>query len=208
MGGLDHVPDDVRTAAKALRYRNTVLVYLHVGATELFTDQWLYVHSPELLVGRITNFRNWVPQLYGDAQTSIVALEYWCDDTDPLWSARDERLVAQARMEAQATGLLGNAPVLDGFVYRVRRCYPVYEAGYKQHLDRVMGFLGGLQGITPIGRYGAFKYNNQDHSILMGILAAQNILDNAGHDLAAINTDYESYQESASIAEAGLAATS
>jgi protoporphyrinogen oxidase len=206
--GLDDVPEEVRTAAKALRFRNTVLVYLHVDATDLFADQWLYVHSPELRVGRITNFRNWVPQLYGDAQTSIVALEYWCHDDEPLWSARDERLVAQARMEAQATGLLGNAAVLDGFVYRVRRCYPVYQAGYKQHLDRVMDFVGGLKGITPIGRYGAFKYNNQDHSILMGILAAQNIADNAGHNLAAINTDYESYQESASIGESGLAATS
>jgi protoporphyrinogen oxidase len=205
--GLDQVPDDVRAAAKALKYRNTVLVYLHVGSTTLFTDQWLYLHSPELLAGRITNFRNWVPQLYGNAQTSILALEYWCNDQDPLWSAPDQRFLAQARMEAHTTGLLGNAPVLDSFVYRIRRCYPVYKAGYKEHLDRVMGFLGGLKGITPIGRYGAFKYNNQDHSILMGILAAQNILDGAGHDLSAINTDYESYQESASIAESGLVAS-
>ena len=29
--------------------------------------QWLYVHSPELGTGRVTNFRNWVPELYGDS---------------------------------------------------------------------------------------------------------------------------------------------
>ena len=58
--------------------------------------------------------------------------------------------------------------------------------------------------MTVIGRYGAFKYNNQDHSILMGILAAENLLEGRGHDLWAVNTDYDSYQEGARITETGL----
>ena len=45
-----------------------------------------------------------------------------------------------------------------------------------------------------IGRNGSFKYNNQDHSILMGLLAAENIATNAGHNLWLVNTDYD-YQE-------------
>ncbi len=47
----------------------------------------------------------------------------------------------------------------------------------------------------PIGRYGSFKYNNQDHSLLMGILAAEKIL-GADHDLWAVNQD-DDYQEEA-----------
>ncbi len=58
--------------------------------------------------------------------------------------------------------------------------------------------------LTPIGRYGTFKYNNQDHSILMGILAAENLLDNRAHDLWSVNTDNETYQEGALITETGL----
>ena len=46
--------------------------------------------------------------------------------------------------------------------------------------------------------YGAFKYNNQDHSILMGLTAAKNIAQNEKNDLWEINTDYE-YQESSKI---------
>ncbi|MFI5323197.1 MAG: hypothetical protein ACHQ6U_06635, partial [Thermodesulfobacteriota bacterium] len=61
----------------------------------------------------------------------------------------------------------------------------------------------GMKGLMVIGRYGAFKYNNQDHSILMGILAAENIVNGSGHNLWGINTDYE-YQESALITETGL----
>lgn len=60
-----------------------------------------------------------------------------------------------------------------------------------------------MRGLTVIGRYGSFKYNNQDHSILMGILAADNIINGANNDLWAINTDYE-YQESSLITETGL----
>ena len=61
-----------------------------------------------------------------------------------------------------------------------------------------------FHGLTAIGRYGAFKYNSQDHSILMGILAAENILAAGHHDLWAVNTDYRSYQEAALITETGL----
>ena len=67
--GLDVLPDDVARAVASLTYRNTILVYLHVDGADLFPDQWLYVHSPELATGRVTNFRNWVPELYGDAKT-------------------------------------------------------------------------------------------------------------------------------------------
>jgi hypothetical protein len=59
--------------------------------------------------------------------------------------------------------------------------------------------------VQAIGRYGAFKYNNQDHSILMGLLAADNVIGARRHDLWAVNTDYE-YQESAVIDETGLVA--
>src|SRR5690606_12043560 len=64
---LPGVPGTVRAAAQALRFRNTVVVYLRVAIPSLFPDQWIYVHSPELQTGRITNFRNWVPELYGDS---------------------------------------------------------------------------------------------------------------------------------------------
>ena len=64
--------------------------------------------------------------------------------------------------------------------------------------------MESLKGLQVIGRYGAFKYNNQDHSILMGRLAAENVLFEAKHDLWKINTDYE-YQEAAKIDRTGLA---
>jgi protoporphyrinogen oxidase len=131
-------------------------------------------------------------------------MEYWCNPEDPLWTESDDALVHRATQEILQTGLIGTAKILDGKVIRVSRCYPVYAKNYRRHVDTITSYLDTFQGLTPIGRYGAFKYNNQDHSILMGILAAENLVLQRRHDLWTVNTDYETYQESATITQAGL----
>lgn len=201
---LPEVPSKIKSLAENLKFRNTVIVFLHVDGKKLFRDNWLYVHSSELQTGRITNFRNWVPQINCGKDSTIMALEYWCYDQDKMWSATDKELVALGTKEMEATGLLHGAPVLDGHVYRIKRCYPVYDTGYRSRVAPIEEYLKTVQGLTVIGRYGAFKYNNQDHSILMGLLAAENIASGAKHDLWQINTDYEEYQESSTITKAGL----
>lgn len=201
--GLEGVSAEAAAAAKSLRFRNTILVYLNAQSANLFPDNWIYIHSPQLRVGRITNFRNWSPRLYGREKSSILALEYWCDESDEFWSWDDNRLIELGKKELADAGLVRPDTVTDGYVYRINKCYPVYRAGYRMHLKSIEEYLGGIRGLTVIGRYGSFKYNNQDHSILMGILAAENIVNGAGNNLWAINTDYE-YQESALITETGL----
>lgn len=201
---LGDVPAEVEAANAQLTFRNTILVYLEVDGRDLFPDQWLYVHSPELRMGRVTNFRNWVPDLVGDRPTTILALEFWANDGDPLWAEDEAALVRRATEEIGRTGLLRGAPVTRGHVVRVPRCYPVYRRGYREPLAVVVDHLKRYEGLTPIGRYGAFKYNNQDHSILMGMMAAERIAAQAEVDLWAVNTDYETYQEAAIITETGL----
>ena len=201
---LPEVPQDILDRTAKLKFRNTIIVFLNIDAVDLFPDQWLYVHSPELDTGRITNFRNWIPEIYGDEKTTILAMELWCYDEDPIWSESSEKLIEQASQEIRNTGLIGKAEILGGHVYRIPRCYPVYDTGYKENLKPVEQYLESVRNLHVIGRYGAFKYNNQDHSILMGMLAAENIAESKSHDLWEINTDYETYQESYVITETGL----
>jgi len=191
---LPGVPEAVESAASRLRFRNTILVYLLVAQTALFPDQWLYIHDPTVLHGRITNFRNWSPEIVGDDKHSVVCLEFWCFDDDPIWSESEESLVRRATAELATVGLVDPEDVIEGRMVRVPRCYPVYEHGYLEPLKIVTDYLDTIDGLVPIGRYGSFKYNNQDHSILMGIMAAEAI--EAGHNpnLWDINTD-SVYQE-------------
>jgi protoporphyrinogen oxidase len=200
---MKDVPDKVRKANANLKFRNTVIVYLKVKSDQIFPDNWIYVHSSELRTGRITNFRNWVPTINKGKKEAILAMEYWAFDEDDFWKWDDEQYIALAKEEIVKTGLVKENQVKDGKVIRVPKCYPVYGMGYKKPLKAVEDFLRSFNHLQVIGRYGAFKYNNQDHSILMGMLAAENIADNTKHDLWDINTDYE-YQESSVITKTGL----
>lgn len=196
---LPESPPHVKYLTQFLRFRNTILVYLQVDSPNLFPDNWLYVHSPEVRVGRITNFRNWSSDLYGAERSSILALEYWCNDEDALWREGEPQIVELAGKELRSSGLVGNAKILNGHVHRIPRCYPVYSTGYRKVLGPIQDYLGSIRGLQAIGRYGAFKYNNQDHSILMGILAAENVQEQASHNLWEVNTDYDSYQEDEAV---------
>src|ERR1700687_3096738 len=99
-----------------------------------------------------------------------------------MWRESDEKLIDLASREIRSTGLAGSAPILAGHVQRIRRCYPVYAQGYKKHLLPVIEHLRQYRNLQAIGRYGAFKYNNQDHSILMGVLAAEKLLQSRKHE--------------------------
>jgi hypothetical protein len=70
-------------------------------------------------------------------------------------------------------------------------------------LKKIKIFLNKFENIFAIGRYGSFKYNNQDHSILMGLLVEKKITKDKEINLWDINTDYE-FQEQAIITQTGL----
>ena len=191
-------PDEIQNYAKKLKFRNTILVYLRLDIENAFPDQWIYIHSKELKTGRITNFKNWCKKINKGQKDTIICLEYWCYETDSMWSWENEKLINLAKEEINKTKLVNYDLIKDGNVVRIPRCYPVYSIGYKENLKPIREYLSKFENLSVIGRYGAFKYNNQDHSILMGLMAAKNISQNEKNDLWEINTDYE-YQESSKI---------
>jgi protoporphyrinogen oxidase len=196
-------PQEILDFTQMLKFRNTILVYLKVTGPNPFPDQWIYVHAEDLQTGRITNFSNWTSTIKKGQTENIICLEYWCYDDESLWMEADSKLIELASSELYSTSLIQNGAIKDGYVRRVPKCYPVYSSGYRNFLEPVQTYLNGITRITPIGRYGSFKYNNQDHSLLMGLLAAQKLLGQEKIDLWSINTDYE-YQESTRITATGL----
>lgn len=201
---MSEVPEEVITANAELKFRNTILVYLKIEGQNVFPDNWLYVHSNDLKMGRITNFCNWVPEINQGQNSTIVVAEYWAYNQDEIWNETEENLIELGKTELRKTGLIKDLEISEGHVIKIPKCYPVYSKGYKEPLKKVESYLTSIKGLSVIGRYGAFKYNNQDHSILMGLLAAENIAENKKNNLWEINTDYEDYQEKSTITKTGL----
>jgi protoporphyrinogen oxidase len=192
---LDPVaPAEVRAAASALRYRDLITVGLIVDNPHLFPDNWIYVHSPEVRVARIQNFKNWSPDMVPDARMSSLGLEYFCNEGDDLWSQSDAELVELGCREVERIGLLRAEEVVDGCVFRVPRSYPVYDARYREHLAVLRHFMESLENCQTVGRNGLHRYNNQDHSMLTGMYAARNLVLGEKNDLWSVNADMD-YQE-------------
>ena len=181
-------PQEVLDAARALRFRHLRTVNLVLDRPHLFSDQWVYVHDPDLTVGRVQNFGSWSPWMLADPGTSCVGLEYFCSTGDDIWSASESEMVVRATHELKRAGLADGAKVLDGSSIRVPRAYPVYDQHHGPRVERIKDWLGGFSNLQPIGRYGMFKYNNSDHSVLTALLAVENLY-GADHDVWAVNTD-------------------
>jgi protoporphyrinogen oxidase len=79
-------------------------------------------------------------------------------------------------------------------VIRQPRAYPVYDREYRKHLEVIKGFLATVDNLQTIGRNGLHRYNNQDHSMLTGMLAVRNLL-GENHDLWSVNTEQSYYEE-------------
>jgi len=188
-------PPAVRAAAAGLRYRDFLTVALVVEGDDLFPDNWIYVHDPGVRVGRIQNFRAWSEAMVPDPARTCVGMEYFCFEGDDLWAAGDLDLVAGATRELEAIGLADGSRVVGGFVVRVAKAYPIYDADYDARVATIRGWLAGIANLQQIGRNGLHRYNNSDHSMLTALRAVENACAGTSHDLWAVNGDGEYHEE-------------
>jgi hypothetical protein len=121
-------------------------------------------------------------------------MEYFCFEGDSLWNRPDEELIELAKNELETLGLLNKMDVEEGTVVRMPKAYPIYDSTFQKSLDTVRPFLSRFENFQLVGRNGMHKYNNQDHSMLTGMLAAENIL-GANHDLCTVNVEQEYHEE-------------
>jgi len=192
-------PAAVVAAGSALHYRDFLTVALVVPNHGVFPDNWIYIHSPEVKVGRIQNFGSWSPYMVKDGKTCL-GLEYFVFEDDELWSSSDEDLVALATSELERLGLVPKNVVERGYVVRVPKAYPYYDGSYKENVAIIDDYLQHhVAGVHLIGRNGMHKYNNQDHSMLTAMLTVEN-LRGAQHDIWAVNVEEEYHEQSGSSA--------
>jgi protoporphyrinogen oxidase len=188
-------PAEVLAAADDLRYRDFLTVALVVPLEAGFPDNWIYIHTPGVKVGRIQNFGSWSPFLVKDGRTCL-GLEYFVNEGDELWSASDEDLVELAGAELERLELIGPGIVEVGYVVRMPKAYPVYDDRYQKNLEVIRDWLAEyVPNVHPVGRNGMHRYNNQDHSMMTALLTAENIRTGSAHDVWAVNVEEEYHEE-------------
>ena len=98
-------PKEVLEAANDLKYRDFLTVALIINKDHLFPDNWIYIHDPDVKVGRIQNYKNWSPYMVPDANHTCLGLEYFCFEGDDLWTMPDDELIELGKKELEKLGL-------------------------------------------------------------------------------------------------------
>jgi protoporphyrinogen oxidase len=188
-------PPEVVDAALGLKYRDFLIVVLILDHPSPFSDNWIYIHSEDVKVGRIQNFAAWSPEMMANPDQASIGMEYFLNMTDAMWSLPDEALIRMAAQELETIGLAPAASVVDGTVIRQPKAYPVYDAEYQQLLEVIRTWMAGLENLQTVGRNGLHRYNNQDHSMLTAMLAARNIVLGEENDLWEVNVERSYHEE-------------
>jgi len=201
------VPLEVREISEGLQYRDFITVGLLASKLSvhdktspnlLIKDNWIYIQEPDVTAGRLQIFNNWSPFLVRDPNTVWIGVEYFCYDTDPVWSQPEEEIAALAKRELEQIGILKQSDVLDATVIRVPKTYPAYFGAYER-FDELRRYLDEFPNLFLVGRNGMHKYNNQDHSMLTAMTAVDNILSGQTdkENIWAVNTEMEYHEERA-----------
>jgi len=201
-----NVPPQMKEISEGLMYRDFVIVGLLVSGLKisdetpqgrrLISDNWIYIQEPDVQLGRLQIFNNWSPYMVSDSSKVWLGLEYFCNDTDPIWSMNDEEMIALASQELAKIGIIEQSAVLDATVVHMPKTYPGYFGTYDR-FEELRRYLDGFENLYLVGRNGMHKYNNQDHSMLTAMVAVDNILDgNATKDnIWAVNAEMEYHEE-------------
>jgi protoporphyrinogen oxidase len=187
-------PRDVMNAAHGLKYRSILTVNLLIRQAEIVPDTWIYIHDPDVRAGRLQLYKNWSPEMVPDQSWSSVGLEYFAFEDDALWSMDDEHLIEIAKQDLRKLRLVDAEKVHDGFVVRYAKAYPVYNEGYRERVAAIRAYLSTVGNLVCVGRYGQFRYNNMDHSIMTALLGARRLLGEAV-DPWSVNEEAEYHEE-------------
>jgi protoporphyrinogen oxidase len=191
---LDGVPKAVHQHGKKLKYRSQVYLFVTLNKPQLTRDQWIYFPSKDIPVGRVSEMKNFSAHMSPPDKTSLF-MEFFCFENDEVWNKDEHALLELALPHCEAAGLFTRADVRQYYRIAQKNVYPIYDLEYKTYLQGVKEYLNTVKNLHYIGRPGRFRYNNQDHSLEMGILAAKSIIEGKHYDMESIGEEKEYFEK-------------
>jgi protoporphyrinogen oxidase len=168
-------PPEVLAANEKLKHRSMVFVYLILNRPKLTDDHWIYLPEGTITLHRLSEYKNFSPYS-APADKTLICAEITCNYGDARWRESDDKLREVTAADLVKIGLIKKDEILHTFSRREKFAYPLYDLDYKPNKDRVLAYLASIPGLDTTGRQGLFKYNNMDHSIGMGLTAAENLM--------------------------------
>ena len=187
-------PPEIGEAAEKIRYRDQIFLFLTLNRERVSHDHWIYFPEKHIPIGRISEMKNFSLKMSPPGKTSLL-VEYFCSSGDQLWQMTKENLFDLTIAHLEELGFCRRSEVRRSYLFKKTRVYPIYDLIYKDYLNIIKNYLDQFENLFYIGRPGRFRYNNQDHSLEMGFLAAKSILEGKRYDLDLVGAETEYFEK-------------
>lgn len=191
------ISKQVLDMGEKLKYRSQVYLFITLDKDSITKDQWIYFPSKNIPFARISEMKNFSLEMSPKDKTSLF-VEFFCTEDDETWNMTDSAIFELALKHFENLGFITRKEVRKYYVIRQKDVYPIYDIFYKTYLSQIKKYLDAFKNLYYIGRPGRFRYNNQDHSLEMGILAAKSIIEGVRYDIESIGEE-KGYFESGKI---------
>ncbi len=161
---IENVPDEVKNAARLLKFNSVITVMLGVDADRINDISWLYVPSKkDGIFNRLSFPSNYSPVVAPPHKSSILA-EITCNFRDDMWKREDKEIIDEVVSDLCKMGIVDDAKVCFSLVKRSKYAYVIYDLEYSKNTRIVKEYLENY-GIELVGRFSEFKYLNMDACI-------------------------------------------
>lgn len=174
---MEHkIAPTIKMINDSLRYISMICVFLVFDRERYSDNSWMYFPKEDIIFNRVYEAKNFDKELC-PANKTVLCFEITDFETGGIWEMNDNDIIKRVIEDCNKMKMLQGINILDGFVHRISNAYPVYDLIYDVKLKKIWQYLAGFRNIITIGRQGLFNHNNVDHSIFMGIKAAEFLLD-------------------------------
>lgn len=188
------VPDEVKYAGDELKYRAHTSLFITVDKNSILKDQWIYFPDREIPFGRITEPKNFSSYMSPEGKSSLF-IEFFCWPEDRIWKVEKDELFNECMQWVEKFNFIKREEVIDYYIHREKYAYPVYDMNYRKNSEIIKNFLNKFENLQLTGRTGTFRYNNQDHAMEMGILAARNIIEDKNYKVEKVGSEQEYFEK-------------
>lgn len=164
-------------AAHTLEFIGMILVGVIVNRPHVTPNSWIYFPEKHLCFNRAYEPGNFDASMK-TSDKSMLVFEITARWNDDLWKRSNEEIIADVVRDAISTGVFTAEEIHQTAARRLPHAYPLYTKDFREHLDTVCDYLRPVENLITTGRQGLFNHNNMDHSMLMGIRAAEVIAQN------------------------------
>jgi protoporphyrinogen oxidase len=176
-------PQELLDVSRRMRFRSLRFLCCTFDVPKFSDNNWIYISEPQYLFMRLQDLRNWSPHLVPEGKSGLV-LEISCSRGDEIWETPTEAILERCMVDLEKIGICPGITkkLVNHADTRNEHAYPIYDLDYKEKIRAVLGHLLEIENLTTCGRQGLYRYNNMDHSIKMGFLAAKRIAEGGPMD--------------------------